>query len=63
MKTPIIDIIKVRVEAGKDIKTAVIEYNFVLPEDKDITPTSFYGVEAKFNPVVKEGTAQLTYTL
>jgi len=63
MKREIIDIINERVQFGKDIPTAVIEYNFKLPKDKEITKDSFFGVKAKFNPDAPQDTAQLTYTM
>ena len=62
MKKEIIEIIKEKVNAGKAIATAVIEYNFELPKDKDIKKDSFYGVKARFNPDMPEDTANLTYT-
>ena len=63
MKREIIDIIKEKVNAGKDISSAVIEYNFDLPEDKHITTESFFGVKARRNDSMPKGTANLTYTM
>jgi len=63
MKKEIIDIIKQKVAAGKNIQTAVIEYNFELPVNKDIKKDSFYGVKARFNDNVAKDTAQLIYTM
>lgn len=37
------------VSEAKQFPDPTIDYNFELPDNKDITPTSFYGVKANFN--------------
>lgn len=64
MQKTTLEKIQERVSQAQGIKTAVIEYNFKeLPDDENITPTSFYGVPAKFLSEVAPETATLTYTM
>jgi len=42
--------IKKLVEEAEKFPNATIEYNCELPDDENITPTSFYGVKAVHNP-------------
>jgi hypothetical protein len=62
MRIEIIDKIKQAASQGKEIETSVIEYNCELPKHKDIKKDSFFGVKAKFNPLVKNE-IQLTYKM
>ena len=60
----ILNTIRQRAEESKDFPKATIEYSFEeLPKVKGITPTSFYGVPAKFNKMVpKESGCVITYS-
>lgn len=52
------------VEKSKGFPNPTIEYNFdKLPDDKNITPDSFYGVKANKNPKLSLGNAHITYKL
>ena len=63
MENKTLEIIKQRVAQSQGVKNPVIEYNFKeLPKDENITPTSFYGVPAKFYKEVAPESATLTYT-
>jgi len=63
MRKTTLEIIQERVTQAEGIKTAVIEYNFKLPEHPEVTKDNFFGVEAKFLENVTPGTAMLTYTM
>lgn len=45
----------------REIPDPTIEYNGDLPEDERITPTSFYGVKAKFNKDVAKDTCNIIF--
>jgi len=50
------------VEESKNFPKPTIEYNGELPEHKEITPDSFFGVNARYNPLVRDG-AKLIYNM
>jgi len=44
------------VEESKKFPNPTIEYNFELPEDKNVKPDSFFGVKAVFNKNIPKAT-------
>jgi len=64
MKKTNLEIIQERSAQAQGIRTAVIEYNFdELPKHKEITKTSFFGVDARHEEGLTINTANLTYTM
>lgn len=52
MKISNLELIDKLVEESKNFPAPVIEYSFDLPKKEGITKDSFYGVKARFNPMV-----------
>ena len=63
MKPNTLDLIIQKAEASKGITGATIEYNVELPKHPYIKKDNFFGVEAKFNPLMKKGTVNSIYKM
>jgi len=64
MKKTNLEQINEKVELGKKIQNAVIEYNFdELPLDENIEKENFFGVKARINNSLPKNTCNLTYTM
>lgn len=64
MKKTNLELIQEKVEMGRNIPTALIQYNFKeLPKHKEVKDDKFFGVNAKLNLNMKEDTINLTYTM
>lgn len=57
MKSSTIELINSTVNQAKTFPNCTIQYNFdELPEVEGITPDSFFGIPARFNPDVNKAT-------
>ena len=64
MKKTNLELIQEKAEMGRNIPTALLQYNFdELPEHEEVKEDSFFGVRAKFNPSMPKDTVNLTYTM
>ena len=56
MRLTTLELIDKLVEKAKGAPNTILEYNCDLPDHPAITPNSFFGVKAQYNPMVSKDT-------